>query len=121
MTTVLRCAIGRCGVGVPLEAVRMVVRASEVIAPVGGKSSVIGLLNVRGRVVPVVDWDGSAQVRERVVIVEDADGEWLGIGVDGGEEVVQVSESPEGCWTASDGAVLTRLDPDRLVVPATNG
>ena len=115
MTAVLQCTVGGQGVAVPVEAVREVVRASGMVAPLGGVASVIGLLNVRGRVVPVVDWDGTGRAHERIVILEDATGTWLGVGVDTSDGVVSVAEASGGAVATADGASLTLLEPDRLV------
>ncbi len=98
----LRLVVFRLGsleVGVPIERVSEIVRTPRMTRMPRVPHYVIGLMNQRGRVFPVVDLRrrlglpaGTPDPKNRVIVVETA-GDPLGFTVD---EVLQVFHAPEG-------------------------
>ncbi len=116
MIVVLRCTVGGRDVAVRVEAVREVVRGLKPVAPLFAAAPIVGLLNVRGRVVPLLEWaDGVDGARDQVLIVEDSSGAWLGVGIDASGGFAQASVSSDEETAVVDGESLPLLDPDRLV------
>lgn len=103
----LRLVVFRLGpleVGVPIERVSEIVRTPRMTRMPRVPHYVIGLMNQRGRVFPVVDLRkrlslpaGAPDPKNRVIVVETA-GDPLGLTVD---EVLQVFRAPEGSLGAA--------------------
>jgi purine-binding chemotaxis protein CheW len=125
--------------GVKIEQVREVL-ASAMIEPVpGAPSLVLGVINLRGRIVTVLDLHRCmdmtrASDQETCVIIVDFEGEPLALRVDRIAELCSVSEAAikpapptaQGGANASvsgivsrDGALLTLLDLNLLLKAAT--
>lgn len=92
----LRVAVGRDRYAFELLRVQEVVRVAPVVAMRGASHAVLGVMNLRGRIVPVFDlglWLDVGAVSEceqsRVVVVE-RDDELIGVLVTGVEDVVSL-------------------------------
>jgi purine-binding chemotaxis protein CheW len=90
----LRANIGRGSYALELLRVQEVLRPSPIVAMRGAAPAVLGVMNLRGRVVPVFDlgvWLGTGRVqpdeRSRIVVVERND-ELIGALVSAVEDVV---------------------------------
>lgn len=90
----LRANIGRDSYALELLRVQEVLRPSPIVAMRGAAPAVLGVMNLRGRVVPVFDlgvWLGTGRVqpdeRSRIVVVERND-ELIGALVSAVEDVV---------------------------------
>lgn len=99
----LRVAVGDASYAVELLCVQEVVRMAPIVAMRGAQRAVLGVMNLRGRIVPVFDlglWLDSgcvhADERSRIVVVERND-ELIGVLVTAVEDVV---------WLAAD-----RIEP----------
>ena len=93
----LRMGIGRDSYAFELLRVQEVVRVAPILAVRGAAMSVLGVMNLRGRIVPVFDlgrWLGSAAIEviegARIVVVE-RDDELIGVLVTQVEDVVSLS------------------------------
>ncbi len=93
----LRMGIGRDSYAFELLRVQEVVRVAPILAVRGAALSVLGVMNLRGRIVPVFDlgrWLGSAAIEvtecARIVVVE-RDDELIGVLVTQVEDVVSLS------------------------------
>ena len=93
----LRMGIGRDSYAFELLRVQEVVRVAPILAVRGASMSVLGVMNLRGRIVPVFDlgrWLGSAAIEvtegARIVVVE-RDDELIGVLVTQVEDVVSLS------------------------------
>jgi purine-binding chemotaxis protein CheW len=90
----LRVTVGGDGYALELLRVQEVVRLAPIVGMRGASRAVLGVMNLRGRIVPVFDlglWLGTAGVRSdersRIVVVE-RDDELLGVLVSAVEDVV---------------------------------
>lgn len=90
----LRANVGRDSYALELLRVQEVLRPSPIVAMRGAAPAVLGVMNLRGRVVPVFDlgvWLGTGRVqpdeRSRIVVVERND-ELIGALVSAVEDVV---------------------------------
>ena len=93
----LRMGIGRDSYAFELLRVQEVVRVAPILAVRGAAMSILGVMNLRGRIVPVFDlgrWLGSAAIEvtegARIVVVE-RDDELIGVLVTQVEDVVSLS------------------------------
>src|ERR1700730_11193203 len=113
---------------VPIHRVQEIVRVPEITRVPNAQAGVEGVINLRGRVLPVVDLAArlalgiTARERSARVVVVDGGSESVGLLVDGVSEVLRVSEAdvePPSAMTTGDGltAVLgvARLG-ERLVL-----
>lgn len=94
----LRVAIGNDSYALELLCVQEVVRVTPIVAMRGANQAVLGVMNLRGRIVPVFDlglWLGTACVqpdeRSRIVVVERED-ELIGVLVTLVEDVVTLAQ-----------------------------
>ena len=94
----LRVAIGGDSYAIELLCVQEVVRVAPIVAMRGANHAVLGVMNLRGRIVPVFDlglWLGTARVqpdeRSRIVVVERED-ELIGVLVTLVEDVVTLAQ-----------------------------
>lgn len=90
----LRVVVGRDSYALELLRVQEVVRVVPIVAMRGAQPAVLGVMNLRGRIVPVFDlglWLGTGQVeageQSRIVVIERGD-ELIGILVSAVEDVV---------------------------------
>lgn len=95
----LQMRIGHQDYGVELLKVQEVVRLPVLLPLRGAAPAMLGVMNLRGQIVPVLDlgvWLGNAPVasdgRSRIVVLEST-GETLGLLVSAVENVVNVSDS----------------------------
>lgn len=94
----LRVSVDRDRYAVELLRVQEVVRMAPIVAMRGAAIAVLGVMNLRGRIVPVYDlglWLGAGEVqpdeRARIVVVE-RDDELLGVLVSSVDDVVTLAE-----------------------------
>lgn len=112
MTVYVRVRVASETYALPVEHVLEVARLGEVTAVPGARPEVIGLLSLRGRVLPVVDLARLLRISRREppgqLLVAEWGGVRAGFAIDG---VSEVGELPEPtAQTESDlltGAVLT--------------
>jgi len=130
------CVVADERYGIEVGRVREIIRLTAITALPGADRSFSGVINLRGRVVPVMDLrrqfglpDAPPTRRSRIVVAE-AGGAQLGLVVDAVNEVVRIAataieptptltasaatEHLTGIARASDGLVLV-LDLERLV------
>lgn len=95
----LRVGIGTDSYGLELLCVQEVVRMAPILAMRGAGVSVLGVMNLRGRIVPVLDlglWLGLSCVqpdeRSRIVVVERND-ELIGVLVTKVDDVVTLNQA----------------------------
>lgn len=110
----LRVTVGHDSYGLELLRVQEVVRLAPIVALRGAARAVLGVMNLRGRIVPVVDlglWLAAGCVhgdeRSRIVVVE-RDDEMIGVLVSAVEDVVTLGrERIEPPLASSDpGAIV---------------
>jgi purine-binding chemotaxis protein CheW len=115
--------------GVDIAAVQEIRVASPVTAVPGAPDCVDGVINLRGRVVPVVDMHarfGQPRVERtresRVIVVNVHGGEWVGLAVEGVSEVLRIAaesvELPSSLVKTADGdyvAGIAKVGEERLV------
>lgn len=127
--------VGKEAYGIPIGSVQEIIRRQRVTPVPGARAGVEGVINLRGRVIAVMDLRltlgaavSEASGEERIVVVE-AGGQVVGLIVDAVTEVLRVPEAaiegPEAA--AGDHAsyvagiaklpdrLITLLDPDRLL------
>ncbi|HEY1141046.1 MAG TPA: chemotaxis protein CheW [Lysobacter sp.] len=95
----LRVTVGSGSYALELLCVQEVVRVTPIVAMRGASRAVLGVMNLRGRIVPVFDlglWLGTACVepdeRSRIVVVE-RDDELIGVLVTLVEDVVTLTQN----------------------------
>lgn len=95
----LRVTVGAGSYALELLCVQEVVRVAPIVAMRGASRAVLGVMNLRGRIVPVFDlglWLGTACVqpdeRSRIVVVE-RDDELIGVLVTLVEDVVTLTQN----------------------------
>lgn len=108
----------------PVSQVREVVRVPEIVPVPGAPSFVLGIINLRGQIVTVIDLrerfglpGKELEDRSRVLVVE-VEGKTLGVLVDAAHEVIpiaadEITEAPR--MTSTEGSpfiegVVTRKD-----------
>lgn len=110
----LRARLGRDSYAFQLLRVQEVVRASPVVALRGAGAHVLGVMNLRGRIVPVIDlaiWLGTGRTEPddaaRIIVLEHEE-ELLGVLVSALDDVVSIAgDDIEQPFAATDpGAVL---------------
>ncbi len=102
--------------GVDIDDVREIIRMQNITKVPGAHSFVEGVINLRGRVVPVVDLrkrlslDIGEQTKESRIVVMDINGQDVGVIVDGVTEVSRISLSlidpPSSMITSTDSDYL---------------
>lgn len=115
----LRVSIDHDRYAVELLRVQEVVRVSPIVAMRGAAVHVLGVMNLRGRIVPVYDlglWLGAGEVqpdeRARVVVVE-RDDELLGVLVSSVDDVVTLAD--DGIEPPYDTGPRKRRAADRAI------
>ena len=110
----LRARLGADSYAFQLLKVQEVVRVSPVVAMRGAAVHVLGVMNLRGRIVPVTDlalWLGTGRVdadeQSRIIVLEHQD-ELIGVLVSALDDVTSISEDDieQPFQVASAGAVL---------------
>ena len=91
--------IGAETFGLPISAVREIIRVPEITAVPDVPDHIEGVINLRGKIVPVIDLPkkfGAAcsarSAKNRIVVVE-LDGRWVGLIVHSASEVLRVPRS----------------------------
>jgi purine-binding chemotaxis protein CheW len=132
------CVIGDERFGIEVGRVREIIRLPVITAMPGADPSLSGVINLRGRVIPVMDLrrrlglQAAAATRLSRIVVAEAGGVQIGFVVDGVDEVVRVAgtaiestpaltagpgaEHLTGIARTDDGLIVL-LDLDRLVGP----
>jgi purine-binding chemotaxis protein CheW len=115
--------------GVDIAAVQEIRVASAVTPLPGAPDCVDGVINLRGRVVPVMDMHArfgqprAERTKEsRVIVVNVHGGEWVGLAVESVSEVLRVTadsvEVPSSLVKTADGdfiAGIAKVGDERLV------
>jgi len=89
--------VGEQSYGLPIAAVREIVRLPAITAVPQSPEHVAGVMNLRGRIVPVIDLRKrfrqpvETSPRNRVLVVS-LDGKFIGLLVDSASEVLKVGE-----------------------------
>jgi len=85
--------------GLPIAAVREIIRVPEITAVPNVPDHIVGVINLRGKIVPVIDLPkrfGAASragsAKNRIVVVE-MDGRWVGLIVHSATEVLRLPQS----------------------------
>lgn len=98
ITHMLACSVGDRRYALPLGAVEQLVRIVEVTPVSGAPDSVLGLIDVRGRIMPVIDMrkrfglpDRSISLKDLLVVVR-ASNRTVALKVDGTSGVVEFPE-----------------------------
>jgi purine-binding chemotaxis protein CheW len=91
--------IGRETFGVPISAVREIIRVPEITAVPNVPDHIEGVINLRGRIIPVIDMPKRFGVRasdrnpkNRIVVIE-LEGRSIGLIVDSASEVLRIAHS----------------------------
>lgn len=103
--------IGAETFGLPIAAVREIIRVPEITAVPNVPDHIVGVINLRGKIVPVIDLPkrfGAASSerssKNRIVVVE-LDGRWVGLIVHSASEVLRVPlskfENPQDVFSDS--------------------
>jgi purine-binding chemotaxis protein CheW len=94
--------IGRETFGVPISLVHEIVRVPEITAVPDAPGFVEGVINLRGKIISVVDLrkrfgekEGPADKRNRILVTE-LEGKMVGLIVDAASEVLKIAESDIG-------------------------
>ncbi len=114
--------------GVDIGTVREINRMQEITSLPGTPQHILGVINLRGRVVPVVDLRrrfgltvSDFTPASRIVVV-DIGGRDIGVVVDGVDEVLRVPAAalapPVGVGADAEAAYITNIVklPDRLII-----
>ncbi len=109
--------VGRETFGVPISMVREIVRVPEITAVPNAPAHVEGVINLRGKIVPVVDLrrrfgqtDLQANKKNRILVVELAD-KIVGLMVQSASEVMKIPpseiESPDNLMQEGEQNCVT--------------
>jgi len=91
--------VGRETFGVPISQVHEIVRVSEITSVPDAPEAVIGVMNLRGKIVPVVDLRrrfgaaSDAFTRKNRIVVAEVEGKLVGLVVDSASEVMKLAPS----------------------------
>lgn len=91
--------VGQQSFGVPISVVHEIVRVPEITAVPDSPDFVEGVINLRGRIVPVVDlrkrFGEKAITRNKKnrILVSESEGKLVGLIVDAASEVLKISET----------------------------
>ena len=91
--------IGKETFGVPISAVREIVRVPEITAVPSAPHSVEGVINLRGKIIPVIDvrkrlgQSATQPDRKNRILVVDLDNKLVGLMVHAASEVLKISPS----------------------------
>lgn len=111
--------------GVPITVVQEIIRYADPRPVPGSPSHVEGVINLRGRIVPIIDLRsrmgmGGARSEESTTVITDVDDPVVGVVVDEVREVLTVAgdrceQPPEGAGEADYLEAVAKLE-GRLVV-----
>jgi purine-binding chemotaxis protein CheW len=120
--------IGRETFGVPISMVREIVRVPEITAVPNAPAHLEGVINLRGKIVPVVDLrrrfgqqDLQPTKKNRILVVEMAD-KIVGLIVQSASEVLKIPpsavEAPDNLFQESEQNCITGVGklPGRLIL-----
>ncbi len=114
--------------GVDIDDVREIIRMQNITKVPGAHTFVEGVINLRGRVVPVVDLrkrlslDAGSQTQASRIVVVDINGQDVGVIVDAVTEVSRIDtasiEPPSSMITSSDSDYLRGIAKleDRMII-----
>src|ERR1700683_5593442 len=91
--------IGRETFGLPIAIVREIVRVPEITAVPNAPDYIEGVINLRGRIIPVVDMrkrfreESSLPSRKNRIVVVELDGRAIGLLVNSASEVLRIPPS----------------------------
>ena len=91
--------VGRETFGVPISQVHEIVRVPEITSVPDAPEAVVGVMNLRGKIVPVVDLrrrfgaNTEAFTRKNRVVVAEVEGKLVGLVVDSASEVIKLAPS----------------------------
>jgi purine-binding chemotaxis protein CheW len=91
--------IGRESFGLPISLVHEIVRPPEIAAVPHAPEYVRGVMNLRGRIVPVIDLrrrfgeNAIENTRKNRILVVEAEGRAVGLMVDSASEVLKISDA----------------------------
>jgi purine-binding chemotaxis protein CheW len=91
--------VGQQSFGVPISVIHEIVRVPEITAVPDSPDFVEGVINLRGKIVPVVDLRkrfGEKTItcnRKNRILVSESEGKLVGLIVDAASEVLKISES----------------------------
>lgn len=91
--------VGQQSFGVPIAVIHEIVRVPEITAVPDSPNFVEGVINLRGKIVPVVDLRkrfGEKTVtrnKKNRILVSESEGKLVGLIVDAASEVLKISES----------------------------
>ena len=97
---VVAFSLGREEYAVPIGEVREVVRTPDITPVPGGQAFIVGVMNLRGKIVPVLDLerlfgldrDTGVTALAYVMVTEDAKGGLFGVRVDEVSEVLKITD-----------------------------
>jgi purine-binding chemotaxis protein CheW len=111
--------IGRETFGVPIGLVREIVRMMEITAVPDAPDYVEGVINLRGRIIPVIDLrkrfrePGIAPDKRNRILVAEVEGRFVGLIVDAASEVLKLArgeiEPPPELLQENDLSYVTGL------------
>jgi len=120
--------IGRETFGLPISIVREIVRVPEITAVPNAPDYIEGVINLRGKIIPVIDLRKRFQAdsavphnKNRIVVVE-ADGRLVGLIVSSASEVLRIPpseiEGPQNVFQEGDPSYVTGVAKQngRLVI-----
>jgi len=114
--------------GVPISCVHEIVRVPEITSVPDSQDFVEGVINLRGKIIPVVDLrkrfgqQPSEPARKNRVIVVESENRLVGLMVDAASEVMRIAaneiEPPPQVGSASDSGYVTGVGKlkDRLII-----
>lgn len=91
--------VGQQSFGVPISVIHEIVRVPEITAVPDSPDFVEGVINLRGKIVPVVDLRkrfGEKTItrsKKNRILVSESEGKLVGLIVDAASEVLRISES----------------------------
>ncbi len=130
---VVVCELGEERYGLDIAAVFEIVRHQPITPVPGSPSSVEGIINLRGRIVPVIDlrsrfgMSRGSPTRASRIVVAETDGTRVGLVVDGVSEVLDVPEEtvePARTVRDTDGDAvrgIAKLDGHLVILLALDG
>lgn len=114
--------------GIPISKVREILRVPEITAVPESPSFFRGIINLRGRIIPVIDMsrrlgrEGAGAHRSNRILILDINGKAAGLLVDSVSEIVKIEEEaidapPEAVSSSGEGYItgIGRLR-DRIIV-----
>lgn len=91
--------VGQQSFGVPISVIHEIVRVPEITAVPDSPDFVEGVINLRGKIVPVVDLRKRfgektiTRTKTNRILVSESEGKLVGLMVDAASEVLKISES----------------------------